>query len=75
MFLQRGQRPAHAEVFARAALSSRPSTITETPNAFWYDVASVFLEEVWRGDRTAAALLPELAPRIDAVLRENNPEL
>ena len=74
-FLQPGQRPAHADVFVRAALNSRPSAVTETPNAFWFDVLTIFLDEVWRGRRTAAELLPELQPRIDAALRENNPAL
>ncbi|HMI86049.1 MAG TPA: sugar ABC transporter substrate-binding protein [Polyangiaceae bacterium] len=75
LFLQPGQRPVHADVFVRAAKNSRPSAITETPNSFWFDVLSIFLDEVWRGRRTAASLFPELAPRIDAALRENNPEL
>jgi multiple sugar transport system substrate-binding protein len=75
VFLQPGQRPVHADVFVRAALHSRPSTVAETPNSFWFDVLSIFLDEVWRGRRTAASLFPELAPRIDAALRENNPEL
>jgi multiple sugar transport system substrate-binding protein len=75
LFLQPGQRPRHAEVFVRAALSSRPTAVTQTPNGFWFDVLSIFLDEVWRGRRTAASLFPELAPRIDAALRGNNPEL
>ena len=74
VFLQPDQRPAHARVFVQAAQNSRPSTVTETANAFWFDVLSIFLDEVWRGRRTAASLFPELAPRIDAALRENNPE-
>jgi multiple sugar transport system substrate-binding protein len=75
VFLQPGRRPVHADVFVRAALHSRPSAVTETPNSFWFDVLSIFLDEVWRGRRTAASLFPELAPRVDAALRENNPEL
>jgi multiple sugar transport system substrate-binding protein len=74
VFLQPGQRPDHADVFVRAALSSRPTAVTQTPNGFWFDVLSIFLDEVWRGRRTAASLFPELAPRINAALRENNPE-
>ncbi len=74
-FLQPGLRPAHADVFVRAAIGSRPSTITETPNAFWFDMMLIFLEDVWRGDRTARSLFPEIAPRIDKALRANNPEL
>jgi multiple sugar transport system substrate-binding protein len=75
VFLQPGERPLHARVFVNAAQRSRPSSVTETPNAFWFDVLSIFLDEVWRGRRTAASLFPELAPRVDAALRENNPEL
>jgi multiple sugar transport system substrate-binding protein len=75
VFLQPGERPAHADVFVRAALTSRPSSVTETPNAFWFDVLSIFLDDVWRGQRTAASLFPELKPRVDAALRENNPDL
>jgi multiple sugar transport system substrate-binding protein len=75
VFLQPGQRPAHAAVFVRAAQHSRPHAVTVTPNGFWFDVLSIFLDEVWRGRRTAASLFPEIAPRIDAALRENNPEL
>jgi multiple sugar transport system substrate-binding protein len=69
VFLQPGLRPRHAGVFLRAAEGSRPSSVTETPSAFWFDVMTSFLDEVWRGDRTAASLFPELAPRIDAALR------
>jgi multiple sugar transport system substrate-binding protein len=72
-FLQRGQRPAHAEVFLRAAEGSRPGPETETPNAFWHDVFSNFIAEVWRGERAARELLPALAPLIGQTLRENNP--
>jgi multiple sugar transport system substrate-binding protein len=75
VFLQPGQRPVHAEVFVHAAANSRPSTANETPNSFWLDALSIFLDDVWRGRRTAASLFPEIAPRIDAALRENNPEL
>lgn len=74
VFLQPGLRPAHAGVFLTAAAHSRPSAITDTPNAFWFDVMTTFLDEVWRGERTAASLFPELAPRVEAPLRANNPE-
>jgi multiple sugar transport system substrate-binding protein len=73
-FLQPGQRPAHPEVFLRAAASGRPSPTNETPNAFWHDVFTNFIPEVWRGDRTARELLPALAPLLNQTLRENNPE-
>lgn len=68
VFLQPGQRPAHAEVFLAAAETSRPGPVTETPNAFWHDVFTTYAEEVWRGERTAASLFPEIAPRINQTL-------
>lgn len=74
-FLQPGQRPAHADVFLRAAETSRPGPATEMPNAFWHDVFLSFISEVWRGQRTARELLPELAPVVEQTLRENNPAL
>jgi multiple sugar transport system substrate-binding protein len=75
LFLQRDRRPRHAEVFVMAAESSRPAPSTLVPNAFWNDVFTSFAEEVWRGDKTAATLFPEIAPRIDQALRSRNPEL
>jgi multiple sugar transport system substrate-binding protein len=74
LFLQRDQRPRDAEVFVRAAENSRPSPATLVPNAFWNDVFSSFADEVWRGDRTAASLFPEIKPRIDQALRTRNEE-
>jgi hypothetical protein len=43
--------------------------MTKTPNAFWHDVFDAYAVEVWRGERSAADLFPELAPRIDQTLR------
>jgi multiple sugar transport system substrate-binding protein len=74
LFLQRHERPRHAEVFLAAAETSRPAPATLVPNAFWYDVFESFAEEVWRGDRTAASFFPEIKPRIDQALRTRNPE-
>jgi multiple sugar transport system substrate-binding protein len=72
LFLQRSKRPRHAEVFIEAAETSRPASATLLPNAFWNDVFSSFVEEVWRGDRTAASLFPEIKPRIDQAIRTRN---
>jgi multiple sugar transport system substrate-binding protein len=69
VFLQRSLRPAHAEVFVEAAEASRPGPATQTPNAFWADAFAAYAEEVWRGDRKAADLFPEIKPRIDQALR------
>jgi multiple sugar transport system substrate-binding protein len=74
LFLQPGKAPRHAEVFVQAAETSRPASATLVPNAFWNDVFSSFVEEVWRGDRTAASLFPEIKPRIDQALRTRNAE-
>lgn len=69
VFLQPGKRPAHAEAFLVAAATSRPAAVTRTPDAFWDEVMSTYAEAVWRGDRTAADLFPEIAPRINQTLR------
>jgi multiple sugar transport system substrate-binding protein len=74
VFLQPDQRPRHADVFVRAAESSRPSEATRTANAFWFDVFTSFTDEIWRGERTAADVFPKLKPRIDAALRTHNEE-
>jgi multiple sugar transport system substrate-binding protein len=68
-YLQRGLRPAHAEVFVAAVEASRPGPQTETVGSFWYDVFSTFAEPVFRGQRSAAAVFPAIAPRIDQALR------
>lgn len=68
VFLQRDQRPAHAEVFVAMAEKSRPGPITQTPNAFWHDVFAAYADEVWRGERRAAVLFPVIAPRLDQAL-------
>ena len=68
VFLQPGQRPAHARVFVDAAESSRPAPITQTPNAFWHDVFATYADEVWRGEQRAATLFPKIAPRIDQAI-------
>jgi multiple sugar transport system substrate-binding protein len=70
-FLQPGRRPAHAEVFIAAAETSRPGPATLTPTAFWHDVFGTYVDAVWRGDRTAADLFPEIRPRIEQALRSS----
>jgi multiple sugar transport system substrate-binding protein len=74
LFLQHDQRPRNADVFVRAAEMSRPAAATLVPNAFWNDVFGSFAEKIWRGDRTAASLLPEIKPRIEQALRRRNEE-
>ena len=55
-------------MFVDAAESSRPAPITQTPNAFWHDVFATYADEVWRGERRAATLFPQIAPRIDQAI-------
>jgi multiple sugar transport system substrate-binding protein len=74
VFLQPGQRPEHAEVFLRSAETSRPGPWTATPNVFWHDVFSTFIDQVWRGDRSAHEALSAMAPLVNQTLRENNEE-
>jgi len=72
VYLQPGKRPAHAEVFLASAETSRPSPATETPNSFWVDAFGAFADEIWRGKRPASVVLPEMKPRIDQALANNN---
>jgi multiple sugar transport system substrate-binding protein len=72
VYMQHGQKPAHAEVFLEAAAHSRPGPWTDTPNIFWHDVYWNFVGKVFRGDKRAAELLPELVPMVDNALVENN---
>jgi multiple sugar transport system substrate-binding protein len=74
VYMQRGQRPAHPEVFLDMAMTSRPGPWTDTPNTFWHDVYWTFVGKIWRGERKAKDLLPELSPLVNQTLRENNPE-
>ena len=72
VYTQPGQRPAHPEVFVDAALHSRPGPWTDTPNTFWHDVYWTFIGKVFRGETSAATLLPSLVPLVDNALAENN---
>lgn len=72
VYMQKGQKPAHAEVFLAAAQSSRPGPWTDTPNVFWHDVYWNFIGKVFRGERRAADLLPEIAPMVNNALVEGN---
>ena len=74
VYMQRGQKPAHPEVFLASAATSRPGPWTDTPNTFWHDVYWTFIGKIWRGERKAKDILPELSPLINETLRENNPD-
>jgi len=68
LFLQPGQRPAHAEVFIAAALAERPFPTTRTPDNQWYDTLNQRLAAVWRGEKSAATLLKEIQPEVQKSL-------
>jgi multiple sugar transport system substrate-binding protein len=72
VYMQKGQKPEHAEVFLASAADSRPGPWTDTPNTFWHDVYWTFVGKIWRGERKAKDLLPELSPLVNQTLRENN---
>ncbi|HEU4409573.1 MAG TPA: sugar ABC transporter substrate-binding protein [Polyangiaceae bacterium] len=72
-YRQAGLRPEHPGVFVAALATSRPGPWTDTPDTFWHDVFWNVTGPVWRGERRAAELLPEVAPLINRALRENNP--
>lgn len=74
VYMQPGQKPAHAEVFLDSAADSRPGPWTDTPNTFWHDVYWTFVGKIWRGERQAKDILPELSPLVNQTLRENNPD-
>jgi arabinooligosaccharide transport system substrate-binding protein len=70
IFLQPGQRPAHAGVFIPAALYERPFPPTQTPDSKWYDTLNQRLAAVWHGEKPAAQLLKEIQPEVQKALDE-----
>ncbi|WP_214627707.1 ABC transporter substrate-binding protein [Paenibacillus agaridevorans] len=75
VFLQPGQKPEHAEVFVKAAEVQKPGPWTNLPNAKWWDTLNQNLAQVWDGRKTAEALMNELKPEIDKLIKEGNPKL
>lgn len=73
VFLQPGQKPEHAEVFIKAAENQVPGPWTNLPNAKWFDMLSQGLAPMWDGKKSAADVLNELKPKIDAAIKEGNP--
>jgi multiple sugar transport system substrate-binding protein len=68
IFLQPGQRPAHAGVFIPAALYERPFPQTQTPDSKWYDTLNQRLAAVWNGEKPAEQLLKEIQPEVQKAL-------
>jgi multiple sugar transport system substrate-binding protein len=75
VFLQPDQKPEHAEVFIKAVESQVAGPWTNLPNAKWFDMLSQGLAPMWEGKKSAADLLNELKPKIDAAIKEGNPNL
>jgi len=75
LFLQKGQKPEHAEVFIKAAEGQRPGSWTLTPNTKWLDVFNQRITKLWEGKTTAEKLLNEIKPEIDKALKEGNPQI
>ena len=69
-----GQKPEHPEVFLEAARVGRAGPWAQTPNSFWHEVMWVKFGPMWRGEVSAAEHLPKIAPLINRVLREHNPQ-
>ncbi|GGA40682.1 sugar ABC transporter substrate-binding protein [Paenibacillus physcomitrellae] len=75
VFLQPGQKPEHAEVFIKAVEKEEAGPWTVLPNAKWYDLLSQGLAPMWEGKKSAADVLNDLKPKIDAAIKEGNPAL
>lgn len=75
LFLQKGQKPEHAEVFIKAAEGERPGSWTLTPNSKWLDTFNQRITKLWEGKGTAEKVLNDMKPEIDKALKEGNPEI
>jgi multiple sugar transport system substrate-binding protein len=64
VFLQRNQRPAHAEVFIPAARVQRPGLATLAPTNEWLDEFWQRIPYVWQGDLTAEQGLQRMKPYV-----------
>lgn len=72
VFLQPGQKPEHAEVFIQAVEKEVSGPWTALPNAKWYDLLAQGLAPMWEGKKSAADILNDLKPKIDAAIKEGN---
>jgi multiple sugar transport system substrate-binding protein len=74
LFLQKGQKPEHAEVFIKAAEAEKPGEWTLTPNNKWLDTFNQKIAKLWEGKATAQQVLNDMKPEVDKALKEGNPE-
>jgi len=75
LFLQKGQKPEHAEVFIKAAEGEKPGSWTLTPNSKWLDTFNQRISKLWEGKGTAEKVLTDMKPEVDKALKEGNPEI
>lgn len=75
VFLQKGQKPEHAEVFINAAKGEGPGMWTYLPNGKWSDTLNQALGTYWKGTQSAQDFLNDLKPKVDAAIKQGNPEL
>jgi ABC-type sugar transport system, periplasmic component len=75
VFLQKGQKPEHAEVFIKAAQDEKPGTWTLTPNGKWLDTFNQRISKLWNDNQPADKVLNDMKPEVDKALKEGNPEL
>jgi multiple sugar transport system substrate-binding protein len=62
VFLQRSQRPQHAEVFIAGARNQRPGILTLAPTNEWADEFFQRITPIWEGKLTAAEGLKRIKP-------------
>ena len=72
LFLQKGQKPEHSEVFINMAEIEEPGPWDYYPNTKWWDILNQNLYKIWDGSQSAESLLGELEPRIEKSLKDEN---
>lgn len=75
LFLQKGQKPEHAEVFIKAAEGERAGSWTLTANGKWLDYFNQKITDLWTGQASAEKVLNDMKPEVDKLLKEGNPEI
>ena len=68
VFLQPGQRPAHAEVFLGAVRHQQAGPPTRTPSAEWWDTLLRALAPAYRGEGSARAAIQGARGEVQAAL-------
>lgn len=70
-FLQRDQRPRHAEVFIQGAIHQRPGIGTYAPTNEWLNEFGQRLTPMWEGRMTASEALKRMQPAVQKALDES----